>query len=78
MFDADRESFAAFADNGSGWTVRQGGPVALWDDIERTLLAWQDAERPDITTVRLRVTPRSHTYWIDDRPAALRWEHRLG
>ncbi len=52
--------------------------MALWDDIERTLLAWQDAERPDITTVRLRVTPRSHTYWIDDRPAALRWEHRLG
>ncbi|GAA1068381.1 ATP-grasp peptide maturase system methyltransferase [Streptomyces asiaticus] len=77
VFDADRESFAAFTENCSGWTVRQGGPVALWDDIERTLLAWQDAERPDISTVRLRVTPRSHTYWIGDRPA-LRWEHRLG
>ncbi|MFS7874521.1 ATP-grasp peptide maturase system methyltransferase [Streptomyces asiaticus] len=76
VFDADRESFAAFADNGSGWTVRQGGPVALWDDVERTLIAWQDAERPDISTVRLRATPRSHTYWIGDRPA-LRWEHRL-
>lgn len=77
VFDADRESFAAFTENGSGWTVRQGGPVALWDDIERTLIAWQDAERPDISTVRLRVTLRSHTYWIGDRPA-LRWEHRLG
>ncbi|MFE9066014.1 ATP-grasp peptide maturase system methyltransferase [Streptomyces violaceusniger] len=76
VFDADRESFAAFAENGSGWTVRQGGPAALWDDIERTLIAWQDAERPDISTMRLRVTPSSHTYWIDDRPA-LRWEHRL-
>ncbi|MBI0375331.1 ATP-grasp peptide maturase system methyltransferase [Streptomyces albiflaviniger] len=76
VFDADRESFAAFTENGSGWTVRQGGPVALWDDIERTLIAWQDAERPDISTVRLRATPRSHTYWIGDRPA-LRWEHRL-
>ncbi|WP_413809157.1 ATP-grasp peptide maturase system methyltransferase [Streptomyces sp. OE57] len=77
VFDADRESFAAFTGNGSGWTVRQGGPVALWDDIERTLIAWQDAECPDIGTVRLRVTPRSHTYRIGDRPA-LRWEHRLG
>ncbi|MGA6157867.1 ATP-grasp peptide maturase system methyltransferase [Stenotrophomonas sp. NPDC087984] len=76
VFDADRESFAAFAENGSGWTVRQGGPAALWDDIERTLIAWQDDGRPDISTVRLRVTPRSHTYRIGDRPA-LRWEHRL-
>lgn len=76
VFDADRESFAAFTENGSGWTVRQGGPVGLWDDIERTLIAWQDAGRPDISTVRLRVTPRSHTYRIGHRPA-LRWEHRL-
>ncbi|WJD99196.1 ATP-grasp peptide maturase system methyltransferase [Streptomyces antimycoticus] len=76
VFDPDRESFAAFAENGSGWTVRQGGPVGLWDDIERTLIAWQDDGRPDISTMRLRVTPRSHTYWIGDRPA-LRWEHRL-
>ncbi|MFE5122078.1 hypothetical protein [Streptomyces sp. NPDC056669] len=76
VFDAARESFAAFAENGSGWTVRQGGPVALWDDIERTLIAWQDDGRPDIGTVRLRVTRRSYTYRIGDTPA-LRWEHRL-
>ncbi|MFI0822427.1 ATP-grasp peptide maturase system methyltransferase [Streptomyces sp. NPDC021098] len=76
VFDADRESFAAFTGEGSGWTVRQGGPVALWDDIERTLIAWQEAGRPDISTMRLRVTPSSHTYWIGDGPA-LRWEHRL-
>ncbi|MBB4785076.1 hypothetical protein [Streptomyces rapamycinicus] len=61
VIDADRESFAAFAEIGSGWTVRQGGPVALWDDIERTLTAWQDAERPGIGTVRLRVTPPART-----------------
>jgi len=76
LFDADRESFAAFTENGSGWTVRQGGPVALWDDIEQALIAWQGGGRPDISAVRLRVTPSSHTYWISDRPA-LRWEHRL-
>ncbi|WP_374212213.1 ATP-grasp peptide maturase system methyltransferase [Streptomyces sp. PSAA01] len=76
VFDADRESFATFAENGSGWAVRQGGPVALWDDIERALIAWQDAGHPHISTVRLRVTPRSHRYWISDSPT-LRWEHRL-
>ncbi|SEC01342.1 hypothetical protein SAMN04490356_2560 [Streptomyces melanosporofaciens] len=76
VFDADRESFAAFTENGSGWTVRQGGPVALWDDIERTLIAWQDAGRPDISATRLRITARSHMYGIGDSPA-LRWEHRL-
>ncbi|WP_435864692.1 ATP-grasp peptide maturase system methyltransferase [Streptomyces sparsogenes] len=76
VFDADRESFAAFIEKGSGWTVRQGGPAALWDDIEQALIAWQDAGRPDVSATRLRVTPRSHTYWIGDTPA-LRWEHRL-
>ncbi|MCX5378091.1 ATP-grasp peptide maturase system methyltransferase [Streptomyces sp. NBC_00091] len=76
VFDAERESFAAFAENGAGWTVRQGGPVALWDDIEEALLAWQEADRPDISAARIHITDRSHTYWIGEQPA-LRWEHRI-
>ncbi|MBM9506466.1 ATP-grasp peptide maturase system methyltransferase [Actinacidiphila acididurans] len=76
VFDPERESFAQFTAGGSGWTVRQGGPVALWDDIEEALLAWQDAGSPDIDTVRLRITAASHTYWIEGNPS-LRWEHRL-
>lgn len=76
LFDPERESFAEFVADGDGWTVRQGGPVALWDDIESALVAWQDAGAPDIDTVRLRVTTASHLYWIDRR-ASLRWEHRL-
>ncbi|MFJ5102465.1 ATP-grasp peptide maturase system methyltransferase [Streptomyces sp. NPDC088554] len=78
VFDSGHESFAAFtADrNGDGWTVRQGGPVALWDDIEQALTAWQDAGSPDITAVQLHITDRTHTYKIGDNPA-LRWEHRL-
>lgn len=62
VFDADRESFAAFTENGSGWTVRQGGPVALWDDIEQALIAWRNAGRPGISTMRLRITPQVHLY----------------
>ncbi|WP_236245253.1 ATP-grasp peptide maturase system methyltransferase [Streptomyces sp. CC210A] len=76
VFDPERESFAEFLAEGDAWTVRQGGPVALWDDVERALVAWQDAGAPDIDAVRLRVTAESHLYWIDASPA-LRWEHRL-
>lgn len=76
LFDPERESFAAFTEDDGTWTVRQGGPVALWDAVERALTAWQDAGRPDITAVRLRVTKEAHTYWIDGHPA-LRRRHGL-
>ncbi|MFJ5260753.1 ATP-grasp peptide maturase system methyltransferase [Streptomyces sp. NPDC088387] len=76
LFDPEKESFAAFLTDGASWTVRQGGPVALWDDVERSLVAWQDAGAPEIDSVRLRVTPVSHRYWIDQAPS-LRWEHRI-
>ncbi|MFK4208346.1 hypothetical protein [Streptomyces sp. NPDC030920] len=51
-------------------------PVALWDESERSLVAWQDAGTPDIDTIRLRVTADSHLYWTDRSPS-LRWGHRL-
>ncbi|GGZ95129.1 ATP-grasp peptide maturase system methyltransferase [Streptomyces echinoruber] len=76
LFAPERESFAEFTPDGDGWTVRQGGPAALWDTIEKSLAAWRDAGSPDITEVRLQITDRSHTYWIEGRPS-LRWEHRL-
>ncbi|MFJ8282172.1 ATP-grasp peptide maturase system methyltransferase [Streptomyces griseoviridis] len=78
LVDADRESFASFTEKGGGsWTVRQGGPLALWDAVEQALSAWQDARRPGIDTVRLRITREAHTYQIEGHPA-LRWQHRLG
>ncbi|WP_183068962.1 ATP-grasp peptide maturase system methyltransferase [Streptomyces sp. gCLA4] len=76
LFDSARESFAEFVPNASGHTVRQGGPVALWDDLETTLTAWQSEGSPEITTVRLHITDRTHRYWIGGHDA-LRWEHRL-
>jgi methyltransferase of ATP-grasp peptide maturase system len=76
LFDPERESFAEFITNDNTWTVRQGGPVALWDDIERALIAWQDERCPDITSVQLRITDMTHTYWIGDNPT-LRWNHDL-
>ncbi|WP_435193289.1 ATP-grasp peptide maturase system methyltransferase [Streptomyces sp. NRRL F-5630] len=76
LVDAERESFAQFIPDGRQWQVRQGGPVALWDDIERMLRAWQRAGSPGIETVRVYVTVDSHTYRVND-DAVLRWQHRL-
>nr|BFD89538.1 ATP-grasp peptide maturase system methyltransferase [Kitasatospora sp. Xyl93] len=77
LFDIERELFAAFSEDGDGWTVRQGGPARLWDRVEETLKAWQDAGRPGISTVRLHITDRAHTYWIGGRriptPSGNRW-----
>ncbi|WP_030573458.1 ATP-grasp peptide maturase system methyltransferase [Streptomyces aureocirculatus] len=77
LFDPDRESFASFTQHTHVWTVRQGGPVPLWDTIEQALTAWQDAGSPDITTVQMHITQESHTYWIAGHPA-LRWQHHVG
>ncbi|MGW3057666.1 ATP-grasp peptide maturase system methyltransferase [Streptomyces goshikiensis] len=90
LFDPERESFAEFTPNGDGWRVRQGGPVALWDNVEQALTAWQAAGSPDITAVRLHITAGCHTYWIGGLQittrasshwigdeSALRWRHRL-
>ena len=76
LIDAERESVAAVSLDGDRWTVRQSGPVNLWDAVEDTLVAWQAAGGPDVDSVRLRVTEDAHTYWIGDDPA-LRWVHRL-
>ncbi|MFF7155852.1 ATP-grasp peptide maturase system methyltransferase [Streptomyces sp. NPDC008139] len=76
LFDPDRESFAEFTAQDGRWTVRQGGPVPLWDRIEGALVAWQAAGHPEITSVRLRITQASHHYWIEGTPT-LNWEHVL-
>lgn len=76
VFDPERESFAEFTSDSDNWTVRQGGPVGLWDDIEQALTAWQEAGSPDITAVQLHITAKAHTYRIGDNPA-LRWQHPL-
>ncbi|MBL1088746.1 MULTISPECIES: ATP-grasp peptide maturase system methyltransferase [Streptomyces] len=76
LFDPERESFAQFTSDGDGWTVRQGGPVALWDDIEQALTAWQDTGSPDITAVQLQIENKAHAYGIEGSPS-LRWHHRL-
>lgn len=89
LFDTGREAFASLTADGDQWNVRQGGPVAIWDAIEEAVTAWRKAGEPDMTSVRLAVTPDAHCYWIGGRQigdgrrsywlggkeAALRWRH---
>ncbi|RAJ34635.1 protein-L-isoaspartate(D-aspartate) O-methyltransferase [Kitasatospora sp. SolWspMP-SS2h] len=75
LFDPARESFAELTGADGTRTVRQGGPAALWDAVEDTLTAWQEAGQPAISDVLLRITSQAHTYRIGANPE-LRWEHR--
>ncbi|GAB3437536.1 hypothetical protein GCM10027569_92550 [Flindersiella endophytica] len=59
----------------AGGSLRQGS-VALRDAIESAVLAWDHNGQPAIDQIRLKVTDRSHTYWISGVPA-LSWTHGL-
>ncbi|MFC8449469.1 ATP-grasp peptide maturase system methyltransferase [Kitasatospora sp. NPDC057223] len=76
LFDTARESFAELTEADGSWTLRQGGPIALWDTVEDAITAWREAGQPAITDVRLQITPQAHTYWIGEEPK-LRWVHRI-
>jgi hypothetical protein len=50
-------SHAAFAQDAGEWTVRQGGPQALWDKLEAALARWKASGEPGLETFRITVTP---------------------
>jgi hypothetical protein len=54
-----------------GWTVRQGGPVNLWDDIGRTHTAWQRAGQPPHH--EFTITPDAQTVRLDTPDGPLAW-----
>ena len=46
VLDSTNDSFSVMSPDGDGWTVRQGGPVLLWDEAERSLALWHTAGAP--------------------------------
>lgn len=52
-----------------GWTVRQSGPVRIWDNVENAIGIWRDAGSPEIDRFRIRTDGRTQTIWLttDDR-----------
>ncbi|MCC3771187.1 ATP-grasp peptide maturase system methyltransferase [Streptomyces sp. UNOC14_S4] len=65
VLDATSESFAVLTPKGDdGWNVRQGGPVALWDELEKSLALWHAADSPAPTDFGITVTPQRQSVWL--------------
>jgi hypothetical protein len=74
LFDISREAFAAFDQTVDGaCIVRQGGPVALWDDIEDAITTWRAAGSPGIEAFGIRITPAEQAVWLDTPTGRARW-----
>jgi SAM-dependent methyltransferase len=54
-------------------TVRQGGPVRLWDGIETAHLEWQQLGQPARQRFGLTVHDGRHTVWLDHPEGPHRW-----
>ncbi|MFF1419230.1 ATP-grasp peptide maturase system methyltransferase [Streptomyces sp. NPDC058280] len=55
LVDVVTGSAATLTPNNGGWRVREGGPVRLWERIERVLDAYDEADRPGPQTFTLHV-----------------------
>lgn len=52
----------------AGGTVVQGGPVRIWDAVERAVQAWRDAGSPGIEAFKVTVTPDRQVVGFADAP----------
>ncbi|MFF4988195.1 ATP-grasp peptide maturase system methyltransferase [Streptosporangium saharense] len=74
LFDVGTGSRASTAPNpAGGWTVRQHGPLRLWDAVEEALLTWQEAGSPHQSGFGLTVTRDRQYVWLDT-PEGPSWE----
>ncbi|MEV6329607.1 ATP-grasp peptide maturase system methyltransferase [Streptomyces sp. NPDC051909] len=65
VLDAENDSFAVLTQQGDDtWTVRQGGPSALWDDLEEAISLWHAADSPPPTGFGVSVTPDDQRVWL--------------
>lgn len=64
VLDATNDTFAVLTPNGGGWTVRQGGPAPLWDDLERGLALWHAAGCPAPSEFGVTVAPDVQRVWL--------------
>ncbi|MBO4259734.1 ATP-grasp peptide maturase system methyltransferase [Streptomyces griseorubiginosus] len=61
LIDVDACAWAALAQDGDAWTVRQGGPGRLWDDIEEAVAQWRADGAPGLNRFEVTVTPDEQT-----------------
>ncbi|MER7244444.1 ATP-grasp peptide maturase system methyltransferase [Kribbella sp. NPDC000426] len=63
------ESYAALSGTAANWTVEQGGPHRLWDQVETALAGWRQAGEPDIETFHVTVKPGEQQVQIPGGPS---------
>lgn len=64
LIDVEAGAWAALVLDGEHRTVRQGGPVQLWDQVEEHLLRWQADGSPALTRFEILVTSEGqHFTW---------------
>ncbi|WP_319023105.1 ATP-grasp peptide maturase system methyltransferase [Streptomyces phaeolivaceus] len=61
LVDVDAGAWVALVRDGDGWTVRQGGPVGLWDDIEEAVTRWRADGAPGPDRFEVTVTAAGQT-----------------
>ena len=60
-------------DPAGGWTVRQRGPLRLWDAVEHAVLAWQNAGSPHQSAYGFTVTADRQYVWLGE-PDGPSWD----
>lgn len=71
---ATRSAASLTPEPDGGWTVRQTGPVRLWDNVETAVGLWRDAGSPPQERFRIRTDGRVQTVWLDTGDGPISWE----
>lgn len=67
-------SWVCHTTTGKGsYTVRQGGPARLWDQVEAAYQQWHQIGRPTRDCFGLTVDNAHHTLWLDHPDSPHRW-----
>jgi len=77
LVDVEQDAYAVFTPRPDGdLTVRQSGPIRLWDTIEDAITTWREVGEPGVDRFAIRVTPRSQTVWLDTDGGRFSWSLR--
>jgi len=78
LVDVEHDAYAVFTPQADGdLTVRQTGPIRLWDAIEDAITTWRDVGEPGIDRFAIRVTPHSQTVRLDTDGGQFNWSLQL-
>ncbi|MFI8080221.1 ATP-grasp peptide maturase system methyltransferase [Kitasatospora sp. NPDC086009] len=61
LLDVEAGAWAALGEDGGQGTVRQGGPVRIWDEVEEHLTRWSNDGAPSLDRFEISVSPERQT-----------------